>query len=249
MALETPQRSGRWIERTFLVLVGTALAFLFFDLQRVLQRDFADVNQRLSDGTMINLNDPEAGKQIRTLLQKGYYFEDPRDVNLIQTTVAKGIGNGEEIDNIGELLKSKYNIPAEEAFAKGGESFQKRVLSARALLGYTGEDAVRFVQEKQKPLQVPSVTNLSMGGRTIQGVVHNREGDPVNGVLIRLQMVLPQDSASGDKAPEDNQLRTENGTGYKRVYLMDSAGRRLQSLVAYARTDAIGELFISAASR
>ncbi len=82
--------------------------------------------QRLGDGTMVNLNDNNTDQRIRNLLEKGFYFEDPKDVQLVYSTIAQGRSNTDEaIDNIGELNKAKYNVNAEEAFTKGGESYKK----------------------------------------------------------------------------------------------------------------------------
>ena len=46
----------RNIERVFLLFISAALAFLFIRLFEVLKKDFDEVPQRLSDGTMVNLN-------------------------------------------------------------------------------------------------------------------------------------------------------------------------------------------------
>ncbi|RYU91883.1 cell cycle protein [Mucilaginibacter terrigena] len=230
----------RWKERVFLFLISVLFVFLFFRLYSVLQSRFADVEPRLQDGTMINLNAPDPAGQLKRLLTKGYYFEDKKDIGLITNTVANNIGTGQKIDNIGELNKRKYFIVADDAFEKGGESFKRRVEASRSLLGYTGDDSVRFVQERKSPAQVPSVTDLAGGEYSISAIITNKK-QPVPGVLIRLEMILPQDSIFNDEEVEDVKLITENGNGFKKVYLPDSAGkRRLQQLTAYARTNEQG---------
>ncbi len=121
MVRNTPRTKRRGIERAFLALITIVLGLLFSNLYSFLQRDFVDVHQRLSDGTMINLNDPNPGQRIRNLLERGYYFEDRRDIELIQSIVANVLNNKEEpIDNTGELNKRKYNVVADDAFQKGG---------------------------------------------------------------------------------------------------------------------------------
>ncbi len=70
-------------------MICVVLALLFFNLFNVLKRDFKDVHQRLGDGTMVNLNDNNTDQRIRSLLEKGFYFEDPRDIQLVYTIVAK----------------------------------------------------------------------------------------------------------------------------------------------------------------
>jgi cell division protein FtsW (lipid II flippase) len=230
----------RWKERIFLLLISVLFVFLFFRLYSVLQLRFADVDKRLQDGTMINLNAKDPAGQLKELLTRGYYFDDKRDINLITATVANNIGTGEKIDNIGELNKRKYFIIADEAFEKGGESFKRRVEASRSLLGYTGEDSVLFVSERSGPVKVPSVTDLAMGQHTISGIITNKK-QPVAGVLVRLDMILPQDSIYNDEELDEIKPVTENGAGFKKVYLPDSAGkRRLQQLTAYARTNEQG---------
>jgi cell division protein FtsW (lipid II flippase) len=230
----------RWKERIFLLLISVLFVFLFFRLYSVLQLRFTDVDKRLQDGTMINLNAKDPAGQLKELLTRGYYFDDKRDINLITATVASNIGTGQKIDNIGELNKRKYFIIADEAFEKGGESFKSRVSASRSLLGYTGEDSVLFVSERSSPAKVPSVTDLAMGQHSISGVITNKK-QPVAGVLVRLDMILPQDSIYNDEELDEVKPVTENGAGFKKVYLPDSAGkRRLQQLTAYARTNEQG---------
>jgi cell division protein FtsW (lipid II flippase) len=227
-------------ERLFLLAVAILFGFLFFRLFTVLQVRFADVGKRLQDGTIVNLNDKDPAGNIKRLLIKGYYFEDKRDIELITNTVGENINTGQKTDNVGELNKRKFYIVADDAFEKGGESFKNRVTASRLLLGYTGADSVRFIQEKNNPPAVAAVTDLAMGGYSISGSILSRQ-QPVQGVLIRLEMILPQDSIFNDEELEGVKTITENGNNFTKVYLPDSAGkRRLQSLTAYSRTNAQG---------
>lgn len=237
-----PTPKPRNIERVFLLLNSIVLILLFISLYTVLQRDFMDVAKRLADGTMVNLNDKDPGQHMQTLFEKGYYFEDKKDIGLMQTVVASGLDSTQgKIDNIGEVNKRKYNILADEAYAKGGESYKKRVIASRSLLGFTGDDSIRFVQEIKSPPPLPSSTNVGMGKYGIKGNIINASESPVSGVLVRLQMILPQDSAYSDAVTEVVKNVIENGQGFKKIYLLDSVGhRQLQSLSAYARTDAQG---------
>ncbi|CAM3907345.1 FtsW/RodA/SpoVE family cell cycle protein [Mucilaginibacter galii] len=236
-----PVPAGRGKERLFLLLVTIIFALLFYRLYTVIQLRFADVEKRLQDGTIVNLNSKDPANQLRRLLEKGYYFDDKRDVDLIETTVANQIGVGQKVDNIGELNKRKYYIDADEAFVKGGKSFKSRVAASRSLLGYTGADSLRFIQEKRNPPALQSVTDLAIGSHSIDGKILNREQQPVAGVLLRLEMILPQDSIINDEPTEDLKTITKTGNGFTQTFLPDSAGkRRLQSLTAYARTDADG---------
>ncbi|MDQ3683353.1 MAG: cell cycle protein, partial [Bacteroidota bacterium] len=236
------QTKGRNLERFFLLMICIVLGLLFFSLFNVLKRDFKDVYQRLGDGTMVNLNDNNTDQRIRDLLEKSFYFEDPRDIQLIYTIVAQNASNNDEaIDNIGELNKVKYNVNADEAFAKGGESYKKRVQLSRSLLGFTGADSVRFLQEKAAPPPLPATNNIKLGSHSITGNIYTNGEAPVAGVLVRLQMILPQDSVYSENVSEINSEQTQSGPGIEKRYAIDSASQRqLISLTAYARTDGKG---------
>jgi cell division protein FtsW (lipid II flippase) len=233
--------TGRGKERIFLLLITIILVLLFYRLHSVLQLRFADVDQRLNDGTMVNLNAKNPAANFKDLLIKGYYFDDKSDINLIESVVAQGISTGEKIDNIGELNKRKYYITADDAFAKGGTSFKKRVAASRSLLGYTGTDSTRFRQEQRNPPELPSEVDLTSGEYSIAGKIV-KEDQAVGGVLVRLEMILPQDSIVNDEVSEDIKTSTETSRTFTKQYIPDSAGKRhLQALTAYARTNADGE--------
>ncbi len=224
-------------ERLFLLLIGVALFMLSVRLFYVEQRNFTDVDRRLKDGTMINLNAGSLARNISALLKKGYYFEDPRDISLVKRTVAAAAKAGNKFDNIGELNKRRYNVDADSAFNFGGESFKQRVLVSRSLLGYTGDDSIRFIQEKRIPPPLPATNDLRFDGYDISGQVLDK-GVPVPGVLIRLQMILPQDSTYSDEETDLVKTNTEQTPAFKKVYVLDAGGHQhLQSLAAFARTD------------
>ena len=231
----------RNIERLFLILISAALGFLFFRLFDVLKKDFDEVPQRLADGTMVNLNAGKLDEGIRVLLQKGFYFEDPKDIELAQRTVAFGMSNRTDaMDNIGELNKRQFNLTTEQAFAEGGESYRKRAQLSRTLIGFTGDDSLRFAQEIKNPPSVSPSADLAMGNFQISGTVKDANENAVSGVLVRLQLVVP-DSLYNIELTDVIKTVTENSNGVKKTYLVDSANHRdLQSIAAYARTDAQG---------
>lgn len=242
MALFTQWLKQRNTERIFLLLVTLVLAALFFRLFTVLKKDFAEVPRRLADGSMVNLNDNRPGERMKVLLQKGFYFEDQRDIDLASSIISQRLNTTEApIDNIGELNKRKYDIEAEQAFVQGGDSYKKRVQLSRSLLGFTGPDSVRFQQEKSNPPQLPSENEIALGKYSIKGEVNARGGGAAAGVLVRLDMILPQDSIYSQNVTEVIRESTESGAGKRISYAADSLGhRQLQSLTAYARTDAEG---------
>lgn len=242
MAFNSERKKGRGLERLFLSLNSIVLGLLFFNLFTVLQRDFEEVPKRLREGTLVNLNDDNPDQRIKALLRKGYYFEDQRDIDLISSVVAKGLNNSEAIiDNVGELNKSKYNVNAEQAYLSGGESYNKRVLLSRALLGFTGDDSSRYEQEKRNPEVLGAKNNIGIGNHSISGSIYNRNDDPVGGVLVRLQLLVPQDSVYSNDVSEVEKSIRENNSGIRKTFVLDSVNKRqLISLTAYARTDARG---------
>ena len=232
---------ARNTERFFLLLISGVLAFLFFRLFTVLQRDFTEVDKRLRDGTMMNLNGDKPGENMRTLLERGYYFADKQDNDLVAEMVQKG-DIAEEIDNIGELNKKKYEINAEQAYLRGGQSFKKRVEVERILLGFAQADSSLFDLERKKAINVGAATNVGMGNRNISGVIQTKENVPASGVLVRLQLILPQDSVYSDQITEADRNVMETVGGVKKSYVLDTFNRRqLQSVTAYARTGADGK--------
>jgi cell division protein FtsW (lipid II flippase) len=237
------QRKNRNLERIWILAIAMVMGFLFLELYKVLEKDFQEVDQRTQSLNMVNLNDDQPGERMKELLQRGFYFEDPRDIDLIANTISQRIHQGEDIiDNIGELNKSKYNINADDAFNAGGNSFKKRVQLSRSLLGYTGDDSARFNQEMRSPPPLPPVHNSGMGSSVVNGQVMNRDGSAVAGVLVRLQMVVPQDSTYSDQVSEVERQLVESNINGRKVFAVDSAGnRQLISFTAYARTDASGK--------
>jgi cell division protein FtsW (lipid II flippase) len=235
------------MERLFLLLISIVMSVLFFQLFCVLRKDFADVNTRMRNGTMMNMNDDKPGEKIKVLLQKGFYFKDDRDINLISSLVANARRNtAEVIDNVGELNKNKYNVNARQAYQQGGEVFKKRAQLERTLLGFTDDDSTLFETETKKPMAVPAVNNVAMGTGSISGVVLKGEKSPVEGVLVRLQMILPQDSLYSGNVEDVARTVTIKAKGIRKVYVIDSANnRQLQSLSAYARTDGNGKFSFS----
>lgn len=222
------------------MLITIIVGLLFLRLFNVLQQNFTDVNSRLKDGTMVNLNARNPGKSVAALLQNGHYFEDNKDIELIGQVIAGHTKAGRDFDNIGGLNKKQYYVNADEAFARGGGSFKQRVIVSRSLLGYTGADSSRFEQEQKNPPPLNAVSDVGMSGPSIAGQVFEKK-IPVGGVLIRLQLILPQDSTLSDEEVDQTKLRTEKGASFQKTFVLDSAKQpRLQSLVAFARTDAGG---------
>lgn len=238
---------SRSTERIFLLLITIVISVLFCKLFIKLKRDFADVPERLSNGTAMNLNDDKPGERIKVLLNKGFYFRDKRDIDLISSVVANRKNKSEGIiENIGELNKSKYNVSIDEAYRRGGEEFKKRIQVEQALLGFTDEDAPLYEKEKRNPSPLPASNNLALGKGAINGTVLKAGELPVSGVLVRLRLILPQDSLYSDGISDvDNKIRVSSKS-VRKIYAIDSLNnRQLQSLSAFVRTDVNGKFSFS----
>ena len=241
MALTSNKRVSRNIERIFLLIVSIVFGLLFYQLFQVQKKRFVDVPKRIAEGTMMNVNDSKPGERIKALLTRGYYFRDAKDIDLISSVIEKEYAlHPGVMDNIGELNKGRYNINADEAYERGGESFKKRVGVSRSLLGFTESDTTLFERELTSPMHLPKVTSLAMGSNKISGVVKNKE-QAVSGVLVRLQMIIPHDSITiTDVVEAENRVTGIKG-GVQKVFIKDSTGTpQLESLMAYARTDEQG---------
>jgi len=240
MIKEQPKPAARKKERIFLLLIAVVLLVLFVRLFVVLEAGFADVDKRLKDGTMVNLNAKDPASRLAEMLQKGFYFEDQRDIDLIEKAVGSGIKAGTKFDNIGELNKKRFNVNADDAFAGGGQSFKQRVAVSRTTLGYTGDDSTRFEQERKSPPAFPATADIGMGGPSISGTVLDKK-QPVSGVLVRLELVLAQDSIFSDEEVDLTKKVTQKSLSVIKTFTPDSARKlHLQTLIAFARTDANG---------
>lgn len=233
----------RNLERIFLFLIAGILGFLFVTLFTILKQDFQDVPKRLADGSMINLNEGNPGERMRKLLTTGFYFEDPKDIQLASQIVTQGFSSStEKMENIGALNKRLFNVPTELAYSQGGESYRKRALLSRALIGFTGDDSLRYEQEKSAPPALPASSSAGLGNLTIVGALSDEAGKPLPGVLVRLQMVLPKDSLYSAEITEVDRVNTERSPSGTKIYILDSLNnRQLQSMTLYARTDASGK--------
>lgn len=242
-------KPNRKVERIFLLLITLILGALFVTLYLAQQQNFEEVNQRLTNGTMMDLNAPAPGKQLKNLLTKGYYFEDKKDIALIEDVVSNGLsGNKDIIDNIGELNKRKFFVPADQAFTEGGKNFKERVIASRLLLGFTGTDSLKYKQEQQKPQQLPASRDFAQGTYSIGGKIIDTADKPVSGVLVRLQMILPQDTIyDEDEAPNEffAYVRTDVNGEYNFNHLPDHKAYSVLPLkpnFQYGRSQGLQEL-------
>ncbi|RYY63175.1 MAG: cell cycle protein, partial [Chitinophagaceae bacterium] len=223
----------RVLERILLAAATLVLGGLFLLLYQGLQKDLADVPQRLQEGSIVNLNTDPKGEALARLLAQQYYLEDPRDMKLVQEAVANGLRNGTSFDNTGALNKRPFLLPAEDALSRGGVSLQKRARLSYRLIGFDGPDTLRYDQEKRAPPQLPSEQRLTGGKGVLAGTIRDRGGRAVPGVLLRLERVLPADTTSSEVEAERD--RVSAGFRYRQ-----RPGAPEELVAAYARTDASG---------
>ncbi|GAC1380297.1 MAG: hypothetical protein NVSMB45_03400 [Ginsengibacter sp.] len=230
---------ARKIERTFLILLTVVFGLLFYRLSAVQQDNLKEVSRRLADSTIMNLNGPSPEEHISTLLRKGNYYQDPRDIAFIAHILSSGLKRSVgKIDNVGELNKMQYNVSIDNANNNGGNSFKSRIEVSKSLLGFTGEDSVLYKTEKTKPLNVGSINNASLGSEYVDITVTDGNDQPTGGVLVRLAMV-PPDSIISDE--DESKTLSKFTNGLRKIFQLDSAQKPvLQSFQIYARTDASG---------
>ena len=234
---------NRNLERLCLFFITIIMALLFWKIYTVLQRDFVDVNSRLANGTMINLNDDRGKERMRILLTRGLYYEDPRDIELIATVFGRAKDSTANMDNSGELNKKNFFVNTDEAYVKGGKSFRRRVELSRNLLGFSESDSLFFDGERSRPLAVAAETNAGLGTSTVSVTIKKNDGSAVAGVLARLQMLAAQDSNYTSEESEDVEEIIQYKDGVRKTFVKDSAkALRLVSFSAYARSDASGVL-------
>src|SRR6185437_17184012 len=100
-----------------------------------------------------------------------------------------------------------------------GASFKKRVELSRDLLGFSKDDSTSFEKETKHPLQVASQTGVGLGTGTISGTVKNNSGQPVQGALLRLRLLVPQDSTN-ETGDNNNIIQFRNGV--RKVLYLDT---------------------------
>jgi cell division protein FtsW (lipid II flippase)/cell division protein FtsI/penicillin-binding protein 2 len=232
----------RLLERVLMLTTGVILTLFFFRLYTRNQQQFAEVPARLKNGTMVNLNMPNAQQNFTALLKKGYYFGDDRDIAFAAATIGKGLSGQPQVDNIGELNKRAFAVNAGEAFIRGGESYKKRSQLSRYLIGFTYEDSLLYSRETKSPASYPNSVDVGMGKYGITGTIVNKEGQAIPNVLVRLGMLTSEDSVGDESSVEEPIQITEQKGPIRTTYIEDSAHeRKMVSFVVYARTDAGGK--------
>jgi hypothetical protein len=108
-------------------------------------------------------------------------------------------------------------------------------------LGFSEIDSILLNQGRKQPPDVSAITSAGVGSHNISGTIKKNDGQPVAGVIVRLQMIIPPDSVYSSELSEENKI-IELENGIRKVFVLDSANRKqLQTFIAYARTDNEGK--------
>ena len=87
---------------------------------------------------------------------------------------------------------------------------------------------------------------MDLGKYNISGTIKNQDGQPASGVLVRLKLLVPQDSSAASDQDEDEKNIIQFKNGIRKIFIPDSAkSLQLLSFNAYARTDASGKFIFS----
>ena len=140
-----------------------------------------------------------------------------------------------------KITDINYCISAETVLQQGGESFKKRIKAERIALGISEDDSAVFALQQRNRSAIASVNDLQMGSHSINGTIHESEA-AAPGVIVRLELILPEDSLYSNNVEEVDSLKRENKITIRKVYAVDSLRHsQLQSLIAYTQTDINGD--------
>jgi aminomethyltransferase len=134
------------------LVTGIVLALFFGKLYYVIQGNFADIDRRLADGTMVNLNAGKPAQNIRKLLEKGFYFEDKNDAANIIWDAIFAAGAAQGIKPIG--LGARDTLRLEMGYCLYGNDIDDTTSPLEAGLAwitkFTKDFISRDIFEKQK---------------------------------------------------------------------------------------------------
>jgi len=213
----------RIMERKALLLVSAVLFFLFYTMYGNISRDFADVEKKYKEGTVINLDKKIDVHQLSELLTANNYFTDRKDADFFATELKNKLQTNELL-NLGGINKEAFLINPAHADSLGGEEYRKRVQSAYLSSGYTP-----VIEEKYRSGLPASQINLKQNGPAITVDISDQNKAPTPGVIVVLQQYFTN--------TESNDADLE---------LIDTTGTELQdTTLHFAVTDSHGRAVFS----
>ncbi len=102
---------------------------------------FADREQALASGQALILDKDMKADSLYKLFMDAGYFTDPLDATLASKWISDKIATEGAPENLGELNRPAYKIPAERAITEGGEDFRTRVRNDYERLGIDSDRA------------------------------------------------------------------------------------------------------------
>ncbi|MEO7444255.1 MAG: FtsW/RodA/SpoVE family cell cycle protein [Ferruginibacter sp.] len=232
----------RKTESLFFIIIFIVLGLLFLKVNLSLREGFHEVPSRLAAGSMVNLNDSAVAPHVRKLLIQGKYYRDSKDINLAAKALERAYSNNSTIDNIGEINKNAFSIQATEALANGGKVYKQRALSSFERVGFVNEDSLVYLPAVAAKLLLLPAVNVALGKGVVSGNIHTPEDIPVAGAIVKLRLVIPQDSNYNFSISENDIPEVQFRSGIRSVFFRDSGGKKqLQTFTAYAKTGAAGE--------
>lgn len=205
-------------------LIGYLLCVVMFILGVIAMNGnmasmLGDREKDIAAGRTLILDDGLRADSLYNFFMDAAYMTDPLDATLASGWITEKLKTDGIPENLGELNRPAYKIPARQAMAEGGKGFRKRVLEDYQRLGMDGE----WVKAKKMPL----TSDFGNGQSVISVRIINAPSvanAPLEGLLVRLR----EHSLDTVKpAPSDRQKAPET--------ILDSR------TLGFAVTDASGE--------
>ena len=143
---------------------------------------FSDVESDIESHRSVVLSRDLPADSLKAMLISGGYLEDAADASFISRWITTQLSLKGEPENLGELNRPAYKIPAKQAYAEGGSWLKSRVKTDYEMLGL---DADWFASRS-------SVTSSDFG--TGVGLITVKVSNapsianaPLDGILVRLR--------------------------------------------------------------
>lgn len=237
-ATRRPAWNRRATELGLLMMASAVLLWGFWMVFSSHRATFAEAEAGYADSTMVDLGSlsPDDLHALDRLLARGQYIPDPKDRALVLQTLAAYLHSEGDCDgsfpNVGKLNTTCLRVRAGQADSVGGASYALRVRNARADLGF--DDAL-YQQELTNPPALPDTAGT--GAPSLRGVVRDANGQPMPGVLVTLNRIVPF-YADSLRAFSPDTLR--RGRYEQKIIWQDSTGTHLYAHTSTVRTGADG---------
>jgi cell division protein FtsW (lipid II flippase) len=161
------------------------IMLLFARLYSNLQPYLIQMEQQYKAGNALNLQAGIDPSSIRNILDRGNYYADINDIDLVADSLPVKLKATGNMVNLGALNKQEFFISAPVTWNAelGGRDFEERFHASLLRLGF---DSSLFAQELSNQVHYPSTVFTGKGNVSISGVVKIND-NPVKNVLIQLK--------------------------------------------------------------